>query len=693
MPAASSGHGVVHCTRRFAANFGHLTQYPGTEILSERSGELPLEKPISAYKGDQPYIFVCYAHEDSAIVYPEIQWLHEQGVKIWYDEGISAGRIWRKEIAEAIQGASKFLYYVSKAALASDHCNREVDYALDKAFDVVPVYLEETQLTPELDLALNRVQALHRKNDTSYQQHLLDAVGGVAVVEPQAVESKQKLTMPIFAGLAVLVAGLLTWAGVSFFSNKTDDTQIRSIAVLPLENISGDPDQEYLSDGTTDMLIQELSKIRSLRVTPRQSVLRYRKSEISPAEIAEQLNVDSLLTGTVIEIQGRIRFAVQLYDVASDRNVWTDLYDRDFADILTLQSDIARAVSEQINLELTSTELAALSTSHKVDGDSQRAFMRGSYHLSRMKVDSAMEELKRSVELDPLNADAYAELTRLVHIQMWFDRTPEKLLPVVRQYNERALALNPNHSHAHATNALLMFMVDHQYQQAIDSFSELLNTNPDDHFPILYYSFVLESIGRFELTLRLVNRMLEANPLNAQPYAQQGSVFVRLARYAEASASFDQSESLGYSVPKDRATLAFEQGDKETLALQLGRDVEQWLTESQWLPVMKAYFAYLSGDTSGLKALVQHEEEKNESTWVVRSHYQLLLGDADKALEYYSRALSNREATALVEILGSKGRRSEFPDFYKHPKYEEMLRANRLDSASIAKLTIPPFPF
>ncbi len=85
------------------ANFGHLTQYPGIEILRQRFGELPLEKPFSAYKGDEPYIFVCYAHEDSAIVYPEMKWLHQQGVKIWYDEGISAGRIWRKEIAEAFR--------------------------------------------------------------------------------------------------------------------------------------------------------------------------------------------------------------------------------------------------------------------------------------------------------------------------------------------------------------------------------------------------------------------------------------------------------------------------------------------------------------------------------------------------------------------------------------------------------------
>ena len=112
-----------------------------------------MDKPFPAYIGDEPYVFICYAHEDGKIVYPEISWLRDQGINIWYDEGISAGKVWRRELAEAIQGASKLLYYISDASLRSEHCNREIEYALDKSIEVVPVYLDETKLTPELDLA------------------------------------------------------------------------------------------------------------------------------------------------------------------------------------------------------------------------------------------------------------------------------------------------------------------------------------------------------------------------------------------------------------------------------------------------------------------------------------------------------------------------------------------------------------
>ena len=101
-----------------------------------------MDRPFPAYKGDEPYLFVCYSHEDSGVVYPELQWLREQGVNVWYDEGISAGKNWREAIGDALLGASHVLYYISKGSLDSRHCNREINLALDEGKDVVPVYLK-----------------------------------------------------------------------------------------------------------------------------------------------------------------------------------------------------------------------------------------------------------------------------------------------------------------------------------------------------------------------------------------------------------------------------------------------------------------------------------------------------------------------------------------------------------------------
>ena len=98
-----------------------------------------MDQPLAAYEGDEPYVFVCYSHEDSSTVYPEISWLQIQGVNVWYDEGISAGRVWRAEIAQAIEACSLVLYYISDASLNSAHCNREINFALDQEHKSLPV--------------------------------------------------------------------------------------------------------------------------------------------------------------------------------------------------------------------------------------------------------------------------------------------------------------------------------------------------------------------------------------------------------------------------------------------------------------------------------------------------------------------------------------------------------------------------
>ena len=116
-----------------------------------------MDKPFPAYKGDDPYVFVCYAHVDSSVVYSEINWIHQQGVNIWYDEGIAAGRNWRAEIGESVEGATHVLFYISKASIASEHCNREINYALDEGKEIIPVYLEEAELTTDLKIGYRQI--------------------------------------------------------------------------------------------------------------------------------------------------------------------------------------------------------------------------------------------------------------------------------------------------------------------------------------------------------------------------------------------------------------------------------------------------------------------------------------------------------------------------------------------------------
>jgi tetratricopeptide (TPR) repeat protein len=173
-----------------------------------------LKRPFPAYKGTEPYLFVCYAHRDAETVYTDLVALDQHGINIWYDEGIPAGSAWRGEIAAAIKGAEKLLYFISEASLQSKHCLREVDYALTHDIEIIPVYLEDVSLPGELDLVLNRVHGLFRERDSMYMEHLVGALRGearLAGAPPARRKPGPRIWLP--ALLAVLsLSALFYWS-------------------------------------------------------------------------------------------------------------------------------------------------------------------------------------------------------------------------------------------------------------------------------------------------------------------------------------------------------------------------------------------------------------------------------------------------------------------------------------------------
>ena len=342
-------------------------------------GGAALDQPFPAYQGDEPYIFVCYAHDDTGVVFPEIQWLHDQGVNVWYDEGISAGKVSRAEIAEAIQGAAKFLYYISAASMASEHCSREVNYALDRGFEVLPVYLEEVDLTPELDLALNRVQALHRDPDASYQQHLLNALDQArGEARSPIVPAQQQRPWAMYAGLGLIAAVLIgvgSWYGLrragpdavvpetaAVIQPSTPAMAVRdekpSIAVLAFDNLSADPDQQYFTDGMVDEIISRLSRNSNLSVIARNSSFSYRGKQVKIHEIGEELGARYIVEGSVRKAGNRTKITAQLIDATTESLVWAETYESELEDIFSLQDEIAQQVVAALNVEYCEAEMA-----------------------------------------------------------------------------------------------------------------------------------------------------------------------------------------------------------------------------------------------------------------------------------------------------------------------------------------------
>jgi hypothetical protein len=273
-----------------------------------------LDKPFPAYQGDEPYVFVCYAHDDKAVVYPEIAWLRERGINVWYDEGIPAGSNWRAAIGDSLLTAKSVLFYVSGSSLRSDHCNREINLALDEGIAIVPVYLKDVALTTDLRVGLSRVQALHHDSSSLYRARLLEAMGKPVSVQIDSASRTTTLphrkSMAAAGILAVCVVGWLTF----IFINGQEDSRLedRSIVVLPFDNLSAEAENEYLAGGLTEELTTLLSKVAGLRVIGRTSANHFKGMSFDPTLIHDRLRVRYAIEGSVRRAGDELRITARL---------------------------------------------------------------------------------------------------------------------------------------------------------------------------------------------------------------------------------------------------------------------------------------------------------------------------------------------------------------------------------------------
>src|SRR5579859_4493519 len=212
----------------------------------------------------------------------------------------------------------------------------------------------------------------------------------------------------VLAGCALIVAAV----AVAVFTWKSPASRvpIRSIAVLPLVNYSGDPKQDYFADGMTDNLIAELGQISSLRVISRTSTMTYKGTPKTIPQIARDLGVDAVVEGSVEREGNRVRITTQLIDARTDRHLWAHTYDRDMTDTLVLQSDVAQAISQQISAELTPQEAARLNRNQRVDPEAMELYMRGMQQFNGVTPDDAITYFQQAVNKDPQFAQAHAAL-------------------------------------------------------------------------------------------------------------------------------------------------------------------------------------------------------------------------------------------------------------------------------------------
>jgi len=328
--------------------------------------------------------------------------------------------------------------------------------------------------------------------------------GDAVVVAPPPVAPRPKRS----AGLVLTIIfcgaiGLAGWAAWQHSYAKSTSVPIRSIAVLPLQNLSSDAAQEYFADGMTDQLITELAKVGSLRVTSRTSVMRYKGTKKALPEIAQELNVDAIVEGSVIRSGQRVRVTAQLLQAPTDRHLWAEAYDRDVGDILRLQADVADAIAQQVRAQLTPTQQ---SKAHTVNPGAYDAYLRGRLYFVNefTRPDSlkkAQAYFEDAIQKDPGFALAYAGLADSYVYMAFAGALPkDQAYRSAKESLAKALALDDSIGEAHDTLGLLSSEFDWDWDTADREFNRAIALAPS-------YSCAHEDRAQF---LALTGRRTEA---------------------------------------------------------------------------------------------------------------------------------------------------------------------------------------
>ena len=371
-------------------------------------------------------------------------------------------------------------------------------------------------------------------------------LGGLTVQAEQArVQARRVRTLSIAVPVAVVaVLALLTALNVGDVRTRLfAPAPIRSIAVLPLANLSGDASQEYFADGMTEALINDLGQVGSLRIISRTSVMQYKQTKKGLKEIARELDVDAVVEGSVARSGERVRISTQLVNARKDRQLWAQSYERELRDVLVMQGEIARAIVAEVRAKVTPEQATRLASAQQVDPEAQEAYLRGRYFITQWTESgarTAIEYFERALSRDPRMAPAYAGLAEgyyMLGAGGLEAIPPREGYEKAREAALKALGIDDNLSNAHMVLAAVYQEYDWEFAKAEKENERAIELNPNNGVALSDYAQLVEYYRRDSpRAIALATRAVEVDPLT--PFVHANLV----ARYYYAG-QFDQAEA------------------------------------------------------------------------------------------------------------------------------------------------------
>ena len=477
--------------------------------------------------------------------------------------------------------------------------------------------------------------------------------GGVTEAQPKPRPKSRAL---VFGALALIVAGALAalWAVQDRPLGRFSSPKIRSLAVLPLANLSADQEQAFFSDGMTDALTTELSQISSIKVISRTSANLYRKTDKPLTQVARELGADGIVEGTVQRSGDRVRITAQLIYAPEDRHLWANSYERDSRDILGLEQDVARAIAEEIRATLTPREKARLARRRPVSLSALQAYLQGQFHAEQAEgqayhkglMQGQLQELEttrffyeKAIQEDPAYAQAYVGLART-----WRDRPvseggPEKADALIR----KAIELDPELAEAHEALATLDVLRMWRWTEAEQEYKKAIELNPNFAEAHARFAEYLDCMSRFDEGMSEFLKAQELDPgHNFQP-----NPFYRRRQYDRAI-QVDQGEvqrkAFGFW-PYVNLAFDYDGAGKHEEGAREWEEVMRALGYSEIADTMQRGMQK-SGYQSALKALAEGMEAGDEHGEPPPSFFAAMiygqLGQKDRAFNWLERGYRER---------------------------------------------------
>ncbi len=513
---------------------------------------------------------------------------------------------------------------------------------------------------------------INRTNETA----ILPANTGDIVPKPRGLD-KRLLALPLL--LAIIAFG--GFFGYRYFK-LSGGGPINSIAVLPFENRSGSSDTEYLSDGIADSLIYRLSQLPNLKVSPTSSVMRFKGKGSDTIQIAKELNVDAVMSGRLVQIGDSLNISVQLTDARTDKLIWAEQYDRKMSDLLATQREIAKTITQKLQLKLTGDE-TGIAKKYTNNNEAYQLYLKGRYHFARRTkedVNKAIESYEQAIKLDPDFAIAYARIAEAYNQMSNYPyASPKEAFPKAKAAAEKAIALDPTLSEARTAMGNTLTSYDWNWIAAEESFKRALELDPNSattHYR--YATEYLVSVGRTKEAVSEVERALEIEPLDSNMVANLSRVYLydgqRERAIEQARRAYEADPNFVIARLIYGLTLNATGGYAEAISLS---EKELRINPNNQHMLLVAGFAYgRSGRKAEAEAVIERFRQISKTEYIIPSFVAAVhgaMGEKDKAFAELEKSIELRDSWfkwGKVEPL--------FDPLRDDPRYKNLLKRMNL---------------